>query len=163
MEKIELEPLQPRQMFQAYLNRFRTARPFTEEGLLTVARMSRGIFRRFLRYITLTLDEWRPRPELHELIDPAAVREAVTFERLAEDMELELAGLFPKHSDLRMQAVRLLVLLEESGPHKQSQLVEQLGLEEYAMSRLLAKPELHRHVIRKRDGTDKVVTIARTE
>ena len=34
--------------------------------------------------------------------------------------------------------------LEESGPKKQSELVEELGLEDYAMSRLLAKLELHR-------------------
>jgi len=80
-------------------------------------------------------------------------------ERLAEDMELELAELFPKQSDLRLQAVRVLMHLEESGPKKQAELAEELGLEEYAMSRLLAKLELHRYIARRREGTDKIVTL----
>ena len=52
--------------------------------------------------------------------------------------------------------------LEESGPKKQAELVEEFGLEEYAMSRLLAKLELHRYVVRRRDGTDKLVSLVRT-
>jgi DNA-binding transcriptional ArsR family regulator len=159
MSRIELEPLQPRQMVEAYVKRFKTTEPFTEDALLTVARMSRGIFRRFLRYITLTLDRWLTRPEPHGPIDTATVKDAIPLDRLAEDMELELVELFPKHSDLRLQAVRLLMHLEESGPQKQSELAEQLGIEPYAMSRLLRKLELHRYVIRKREGTDKIVSL----
>ena len=59
--------------------------------------------------------------------------------------------LFPKQSDLH---------LEESGPKKQSELVEELGLEAYAMSRLLAKLELHSYIIRRREGTDKIVSLS---
>ena len=92
-----------------------------------------------------------------KIIDTETVKEAVTVERLAEDMELELVELFPKQSDLRLQAVRLLMHLEESGPKKQTELAEELGLEEYAMSRLLAKLELHRYIVRRREGTDKIV------
>ena len=84
------------------------------------------------------------------MIDTGTVKEAVTVERLAEDMERELAELFPKQSDLRLQAVRLLMYLQESGPKKQGELVEEFGLEEYAMSRLLAKLELHRYIARRR-------------
>jgi len=87
------------------------------------------------------------------------VKEAVSVECLAEDLELELAELFPKQSDLRLQAVRLLMHLEESGPNKQTELAEELGMEGYAMSRLLAKLELHRHIIRRREGTDKIVSL----
>jgi len=163
MQKIELEPLQPETILQAYKRRFTTAEPFTEEGLLTLARMSRGIFRRFLRYITLTLDLWQTRPEPRELIDSATVKQAVTVDRLAEDMELELVELFPKQSDLRIQAVRLLMHLEESGAQKQSELAERLGMEDYAISRLLAKLELHRYISRARSGTDKIVDTAKKE
>lgn len=49
--------------------------------------------------------------------------------------------------------------LEESGPKKQSELVEELGLEGHAMSRLLAKLGLHRYIARRRDGTDKIVSL----
>jgi DNA-binding MarR family transcriptional regulator len=49
--------------------------------------------------------------------------------------------------------------LEESGPKKQAELAEEFGLEEYAMSRLLAKLELHRYITRRREGTDKIVSL----
>jgi len=160
MEKVELEPLKPEQMVEAYRKRFKAIEPFTEDALLTLARMSRGIFRRFLRYITLTLQHWETKKS--GPIDTAIVKEAVTVERLAEDMELELVELFPKQSDLRLQAVRLLMHLEESGPKKQAELAEEFGLEEYAMSRLLAKLELHRCIVRRREGTDKLVSLIRT-
>jgi len=157
MEKVELEPLKPEQILEAYRKRFKTIEPFAEDALLTLARMSRGIFRRFLRYITVTLQHWETGKG--GPIDATVVKEAVTAERLAEDMERELAELFPKQSDLRLQAVGLLVHLEESGPKKQTELAEELGMEGYAMSRLLAKLTLHRYIIRRRDGTDKIVAL----
>jgi hypothetical protein len=52
MEKVENEPLEPKTMVEAYRKRFKAIEPFTEDALLTLARMSRGIFRCFLRYIT---------------------------------------------------------------------------------------------------------------
>jgi Mn-dependent DtxR family transcriptional regulator len=162
MRIIELRPLRPEQMIEAYMRRFKSADPFTEEALSTVARMSRGIFRRFLRYILLVIESWETRPKPRGMIDLQMVQNAVTVERLAEDMELELVELFPKQSDLRLQAVRLLMHLEESGPNKQAELAEELGLEGYAMSRLLAKLELHRYVVRRREGTDKLVSLVRT-
>lgn len=160
MSRIELKPLQPTQIVEAYAKQFGMTEPFTDDALLAVARMSRGIFRRFLRYISLTLDLWSTGSQPPGLIDTATVKRAVTAERLAEDMELELVELFPKHSDLRLQAVRLLIHLEELGPTRQSRLGELLGIEPYAMSRLLAKLELHRYVIREKEGADKLVRLA---
>jgi DNA-binding MarR family transcriptional regulator len=52
--------------------------------------------------------------------------------------------------------------LEESGPRRQTELAEELGTEGYAMSRLLAKLELHRYIVRRRDGTDKLVSLLKT-
>jgi hypothetical protein len=160
MEKVKLEPLKPQQMVEAYRKRFKAIEPFTEDALVTLARMSRGIFRRFLRYITLTLRHCEM--DVKGPIDTTVVKEAVTVERLTEDMELELTELFPKQSDLRLQAVRLLMRLEESGSRKQTELVEELGMEDYAMSRLLARLELHRYIARRREGTDKLVSPIRT-
>ena len=75
-------------------------------------------------------------------------------------MQLELSELFLKHSDLRLQAVRLLTHLQESGSRTQSELADELGIERYAVSRLLAKLELHRYVTRRRAGTGKIVGLA---
>ena len=163
MQKIDLQPLQPNKMVEAYRGHFKTTEPFTEDALLMLARMSRGIFRRFLRYITLTLDLWGMEHRRRDSrIGVAVVKEAVTVERLSEDMELEFVDLFPKHSELRTLAVRLLMILEEQGKQKQSQLATLLDIEPYAVSRLLAKLETARYVTRTRDGTDKVVALKST-
>ena len=37
MEKVELEPLKPEQMVEAYRKRFKSLEPFTEDALLTLA------------------------------------------------------------------------------------------------------------------------------
>ena len=157
MEKVELEPLKPQQMVEAYRKRFKVIDPFTEDALLNLARMSRGIFRRFLRYITLTLRRWEICGK--RTIDTAIVKEAIPVARLAEDMELELAELFPKHSDLRLLAVRLLMLLEESGERKQIELAELLEVEPYVLSRLLTKLEVAHYITRRRVGNDKIVDL----
>jgi len=162
MQKIELEPLQPEQMIEAYRKHFVTTEPFTEEALLTLALMSRGVFRRFLRYINLALEKWSTHPDPGYSIDRVVVKEAVTFERLAEDMEFELAGVFPRQSDAPRQAVQLLMELEEHGSLKQSKLVKRLGIKDYSLSRLIAKLEQHRYVQRERSGTDKIVSLVRT-
>ena len=156
MEKVELEPLKPQQMVEAYRKRFKVIDPFTEDSLLNLARMSRGIFRRFLRYITLTLRRWEICGK--RTIDTAIVKEAIPVARLAEDMELELAELFPKHSDLRLLAVRLLMLLEESGERKQIELADFLEVKPYELSRLLTRLEAAHYVARRRDGNDKIVS-----
>jgi hypothetical protein len=59
------------------------------------------------------------------------------YPKIHSPVELELVELFPKQSELRLQAVRLLMHFEESGPRKQTELAEELGIEDYAMSRLL--------------------------
>jgi len=53
--------------------------------------------------------------------------------------------------------------LGESGPQKQTELAERLGLEDYAVSRLLTKLELNRYITRARSGTDKIVDTAKRE
>jgi hypothetical protein len=88
---------------------------------MTLARMSRGIFRRFQRYILVTIKAWQTSPSGQGCIDMVTVKESVTLDRLAEDMELELSELYPNHADLPLQAVRGLIHLEERGPVTQDQ------------------------------------------
>jgi hypothetical protein len=160
MQKVELCPLQPETMVEAYKRRFKDTDPFTSDALLTLARMSRGIFRRFQRYIMLTLDLWEEKERVERgRIEVATVREAVTMERLAEDMELELADLFPKHSDLRWLAVRLIMLLEGRGERKQSELLDLLGVRDYTMTRLVGTLEEAHYITRRRKGNEKIVSL----
>ncbi len=157
MRKVELLPLPADQMVRAYRLRFGTLEPFAEEALLTLAHMSRGIFRRFKNYISSTLDLWISEGGRGEIV-PATVRRAIPMERMAQDMELDLKPLFPKHSELSIMAVRVLLDLEENGPEKQSDLATKFEMEAFEMSRLLSRLETVGYVNRHRDGTDKIVT-----
>jgi hypothetical protein len=49
------------------------------------------------------------------------------------------------------------MLLEKSKAKRQIGLVGRFATERYVMSRLLEKLELHRYIIRRREGTDKIV------
>jgi DNA-binding MarR family transcriptional regulator len=157
MRKVKLLPLSADEMLRAYRLKFETFEPFTEETLLTLARMSRGIFRRFKNYISLTLDLWTAEGGTGR-IDSATVRRAVSIERIAEDMELELNAVFPKHSELSTLAVRMLLELEETGPQKQSDLAINFEMKAFEMTRLLNKLEAGEYVRRHRDRTDKIIT-----
>ena len=158
-QKFELEPLAPEQMMEVYVRAFHGTEPFTEQALLKLGQMSRGIFRRFLRYILLTLDLWEKQAAGAELIDVDVVVKAVPVERLVEDMELELLALFPKHSDLRSLAVRLIMVLEEHGELGQSEIADLVEVEDYVLSRLLTKLERAHYITRTSHGKDKVVTL----
>jgi len=57
------------------------------------------------------------------IIDTETMEEKWAVELVFEDIELELVELFPKQSDLRLWGVRLLLLLEESGLQRQTELM----------------------------------------
>ena len=157
--KFELDPLSPERMVEAYTRRFQGTEPFTERALLKLARMSRGVFRRFLRYIVLALDLWESEASPPEVIDVDLVVQSVPVERLVEDRELELSALFSKHSDLASLAVRLIMLLEERGELGQSEIANLLDVKEYTLSRLLTKLEGAHQVTRTRRGNDNIVSL----
>jgi len=55
--------------------------------------------------------------------------------------------------------VRLIMLLEERGELKQSELADLLDVKDYALSRLLMKLETAHHITRRRRGNDKIVSL----
>lgn len=156
MNKIELNPFKPETLVGFYEKQFNGTTPFTRDGLLLLARMSRGIFRRFLRYIILTLDRHEqaktPLP-----ITADQVHESIPPQLLAQDMDQQLTEIFPKQPDLRIEAVKLLLHLEEHGPTSQAKIAELLNLRDYAVSRLLNKLEDSQYIKREKKGLENVV------
>jgi len=71
----------------------------------------------------------------------------------------ELQPLFPQSNEVRSFAVRVLLELE-AGPVKQSALVSMFDVKKFEMSRLLTKLETGGLISRKREGTDKIVTLS---
>jgi len=157
--KFEIEPLAAEQMVDVYRRTFNGIEPFTEEALLKLARMSRGVFRRFLSYVLLALDLFETDPSLPAAIDVNLVIRAVPVERIVEDLGVELSRLFSRNSGLTSGAVRLILLLDERRELRQGELAEVLDLEDYALSRLLTKLEEARYITRRRDGNEKIVSL----
>ena len=158
MNRINLKPLKAEQMVPVVEKLFPNQQIFSKEALLLLAKMSRGIFRRFLRYITLAINhQEQVGASLPITVDQ--VREAVPVQVLAEDMDQQLAEIFPRQPDLRTEAVKLLLYLEEHGPISQAKITELLELHNYTVSRLLNKLEDHGYVKRERRGIENVISL----
>jgi len=87
------------------------------------------------------------------------VKEAVTIERLAVDMEVELTALFRNSSDQRKLAVKIMTVLQEHVEMKQNDLAKQLEIEPYAISRIITRLEDSKYVAHSHDGADKIIEV----
>ena len=57
LDIVTLKPLKPEELIEAYKLRNKTVEPFTEDALHLIGEFSRGIFRRFLKYIAITIEK----------------------------------------------------------------------------------------------------------
>jgi len=154
MQVVELRPLSAEQLLRAYMKQFGTFEPFTEDAVKLLAQMSRGVFRRFLRYIYMTLENRDGTTEITE----EDVRNSVSEQQLLLDNEEELAKIFPKSDESRLQAIKVMQFLETHSTN-QKELAESVGISEYALSRILDKLELHHKIRRERRGLEKMIRI----
>jgi hypothetical protein len=135
MDLTDLFPLTSSQLLEAYARKWGGYAPFTEDALQYVAKMSRGIFRRFKRYIALAL-EMRimeqaradasnvPNPP-NAPIDLALVKKSATDEEVMRDMDKELDGIFRKQEQ-KEKALELIRVLSE--PHIRTEQAKAAGV-----------------------------------
>ena len=165
MTIVDLMSLTTGQLLEAYKQRWGGYASFTEDALEYIARMSRGIFRRFKRYIALTL-EMSSQP----LLDLELVKKAVD-EEIIRDVDKELKGIFRKREQKEKALEVMKVLSDEkirreearAGGVKstaesygearpdgltQSDLAEMVDVSEMALSRLVRELEQHGYVKR---------------
>jgi hypothetical protein len=139
-----LKPLTPEQLLEAYLQKWKSYEPFDEAALRLIAKLSRGVFRRFLKYVHLAL-----RADVKAgLISSDDVGNVVSSEILLDDMELELSDIF-SDSQRRIQAVKVFEMLR-SASLTQKQIAERLDISEAVAGKFVAKLELYRYVKRTR-------------
>ena len=152
----EIKPFTPKMLTEFYEAIFGSSFPFTEEALREIAVLSRGVFRRFKKYIRICLD--RLLQSGLNIITLENVRQWITLDQLVKDMELELMTIFPKEREHRILSVKLLRLLREKGPLTQSQITKEI-FDGAAMkaSRVLGKLEAWGYIKRERKGKDKIV------
>jgi hypothetical protein len=85
-----LKPLTAEQLLEAYLQKWKSYEPFTEDALRLIAKLSRGVFRRFLKYVHFAI-----RASVKtDLISTDDVGNVISPEILLDDMELELSDIF---------------------------------------------------------------------
>ena len=148
MDIVELSPLKPEEMLEAYKKKWQDTEPFTPEALLLVAELSRGIFRRFLKYIQRCIEETTLEKKGFP-ITVESVKEAVTLNQLMKDMDLELSELFT-NKEQKMLAVKLLNCIREHKQINQTKIAELLDASDMAVSRMVGKLEAYGYIKRER-------------
>jgi len=181
----EIRSFKPEELVDYYKRKFKDYLPFTEEALTEIACLSRGIFRRFKKYILICLDNWYDLLDSNKITVPHEtkeknmdklvslsynslennmktivlddIKEWVTLDQLVKDMELELYDLFPKSKELLKSSVIMLRFLREHGPTSQLFLTAKL-FDGYKMgcSRMLKKLEVYGYVKSQKEGKQKI-------
>jgi hypothetical protein len=157
----EIQPIKPGSLTEYYKKRFGLA-PFTEEALQELAVLSRGIFRRFKRYIRICLENSYT-ISAPMTISCKEVDKWISLDQIVKDMELELMSIFPREKELRYKTVLLLQFLREKGPTPQNIIAQEVfDGNETQTSRVLDRLESQiewRYITRERVGRDKIVTL----
>jgi hypothetical protein len=155
---VELSPMKPNEMVEAYKSKWDNAEPFTEEALLLTAELSRGIFRRYLKYIRKSI-EAAVLGNNSFPISTETINKEITTKQLVADMDLELTDLFQNNREHKEMAVKTLHLLREKQVN-QKEIADYLNVDEATASRLVKKLEAYNYIRRQRGlGTEWLITL----
>lgn len=137
VDVVEIDLLKPSELVEAYKLYWKDCFPFTEDALLRVAELAKGVFRRFLKYLKLCLET----AKLQSPITVDHVKIAISFEQQLRDMDLEVQ---------RSQTLLILNFLQGHEDVNQKEIAEALGLTEITVSKIIARLEEYGYVKRKR-------------
>jgi hypothetical protein len=146
MVPVVLSPMKIEEMVAAYKQKWVTIDPFTEESLKLLAQKSRGIFRRFLKYIMMCI-EGAAGQDLPITVE--IVNRSITLDVLNADMDLELTDVFQNNREHKMMAVKTLAYLSNKNAN-QKDVAEMLDADETATGRLVKKLETYGYLKRER-------------
>lgn len=146
----ELPLLEPKELLETYKTRFNSVEPFTEETLELIARLSRGVFRRFQKYCRLTIEEFLVAGKEPPITVEYAER-AITENVIFNDMELELYDKFKNEGQRKLAVEMLGLLIKKRGEEmSQKQIAEALDTNEMAVSRVAHVLAAEKYIIRNR-------------
>jgi hypothetical protein len=147
----ELPLLTPQELMQIYKWKFnKSTAPFTEETLEILAKLARGVFRRFQRYCGLTIQAFMA-DEKEPPITADYAEKAINDDVIFADMELELYERFPAESQRKL-AIEILSLLmkKKDVTMRQKEIAESLNKNEMAVSRVMDGLVYGKYVMRER-------------
>ena len=155
-DMMTLEPLSADELAEAY--RFITDdnQLFNEDALKLLAKLSRGVFRRFKKYIRLTIES---NLDTRVPLGPEQVNKAVTEKQLFEDMELELSDIFTDR-EKRLQAVNIISFLRNNADVNIKTIAENVNLTETITQKIIQKFSLYNYIIIKSGvGKERLVSL----
>jgi predicted XRE-type DNA-binding protein len=157
MDKVELTPLKPEELIFVFQKQFPNCNLITDSALLLLGELSRGVFRRFLKYLKLTCETFAV-SEQKPPIDVEHVNKAVTVQQLMDDMELELYDIF-RDANQRQQAVKLLNHLRTT-PLNQKDIAEFLNVSEPTAAKIISRLFAYRYIDKQRgEGKEWIITL----
>jgi len=137
----KIEPFRAEQLFQYYLDNFGSTWPFEEETLRYLSKISRGIFRRFKRFIGILLEAWQI-ADRSKLIDGEFVDRHLPIDVMEREMDLELSQAF-RNAKQKELAMRIISLTMQGRTMSQRGLAKHLEISESALSVLLGRLEAY--------------------
>jgi hypothetical protein len=159
MDKIILKTLTVDQLLEAYGQFFENYEPFIEDALRLIAKLSRGVFRRFKNYVRLCLEVASMDEASEGLITVDSVKRAITKDQLRMDMDLELSEFF-KNSEKKLQAFNILDFVRDNPTVSQKVISEALGLHPNAVGNVVRQLCLHNYLqVKRGKGTELLVSI----
>ena len=164
----ELTPFEPVKLVEYYHELWGYPHLFTPDALLELATMSRGVFRWFMRYIDLCLDnqilkllnddydlETLTLDDVHAIIKPS---------QIVREWENEFKALYPRADTNRLTAEIIMRYLQKNGMTAQQTIRETFfdpsGKGATACTRMLTKLEANGNIIRTNVGREKYVELA---
>jgi len=158
MDIVELKPLKSDELVATYKLRWGTVEPFTENSLTLLADLSRGVFRRFLKYIQASIENFIINGKTPP-IGASDVKAAISEDMLLTDMELELSDIFRKQTQ-KAQAVKILTTLQDR-PLSQKEIATLINVSEATAGRLISQLETYKYVQRTRgEGKTWLISLA---
>jgi hypothetical protein len=152
-----IEPFKPEELIQHFKAQFGPAELVTDEALSYVAKLSRGIFRRFKRFLGVCLEEYLVSGDRSKPMDREFAARALTVDELFKEMDLELSELF-KTEEMKENAVKIIRMLMKAKmlmkdrEIQQRQLSRSLDMSEGSVSKILIKLEDHGYCTRERQA-----------
>lgn len=131
---IELKPLKPEEMVEFYNKNFNSLKPFTARSLSHIAELSKGIFRRFMRYIQLAIQDMMEKEK--DVISVEDVHHVITNDVLMKDAELEFWDMFRSKSR-KDTAVRIMAFVRKNKEVNQKTIAEAIGVDPATVSRII--------------------------
>ena len=151
-----IEPLPPYHLIQAYQLNNPDTEVFDKDALNYLSIVSRGVFRRFKKYICLAIEAHQQQTKP---INEAQARMAITSDVIFKDLNEELSNLFDQ-PERKSAASTILNYLRDHKKTNIKTLSKETGTSESMAQKIVAKLELYNYVtIQSGSGKEKLVSL----